>query len=284
MYHVKNDPMILTFTLLGLIAWLANSKPGRLAVALLVLAFVSGVHTARAAVTCDGTGDYAAHGSIPTLNDFSISFWLKTTTTAGGNEVSIALGIIEDGTDAFIRVNLNTDAPGDLSVGDTRFLVRDTDAGSGLDIAAFDNAGVYDGGWHHHLLTRAGATTAYYVDGASQTLTVQLDTLSTSSLTFARFFAFCAENFQGTIRGHADVDLAEIAIFDAVVSGGTIAQLQTRRPDKTDDVGNLARYWPLRADGTETIAADTMTFNADAAIIADHPLRTINPLCGPLCP
>jgi hypothetical protein len=223
--------------------------------------------SAQAALTCDGTGDYAANASIPNLDDFSISFWLKTTTTDGADANEAALGVLEDGTTEFIHVLLNTGAGGALDLGSTSFAVRV----SGIDLYWFDNAAVYDGDWHHHLLTRTGATTAYYADGVSQSLTADVNMLDTGTMTFARFFAFCARNNRGTIQALSDIDIAEVALFDAVVSGTTIAQLQTRRPDKTDDVGNLARYWPLRADGTETVAADTMTFNADAAIIADHP-------------
>lgn len=161
--------------------------------------------------------NYCLAGSVfGTIGDnVTISWWARTTTT--GN--TAMFGVIEDGDNEMIAVEMNYTATDRLAM-----IWRNT--GSQTDTGYWEDASWRDGAWHHHIVTRSGATIRYYFDGAEQTLTFDSNNLATGDLTFTtRQIAFGARNNQGTIDLNSVVDLASWSIYDATLADSQILML-----------------------------------------------------------
>ncbi len=147
--------------------------------------------------------------AIATLDDFTISFFLSTTTTA---TVTRMCGVIEDGTNDLIQIAFNSSKTFTASAGNTAVLVRfNAGAQAGFQ---FTNSAVYDGSLHHHALVRNGGATLYYIDGVAQTLNYDVATLGTQQLTMARTLAIGAINNRGVIANFGEATQQHFAIFN----------------------------------------------------------------------
>lgn len=172
------------------------------------------------AYSFNGTNNDVTIGTIGTLDNFTIGFLLKTTES---NTVRAVMGLVEDGTNEVIQILLNTDQLEAAGAGKTFAHVRFN--GSVQDSFCFTNSAVYDGNFHLHLLTRNGDTTAYYVDGTSQTLTDNQTNLGTQQLTLGRPFSFGGRNNRGTVDRYANITLQHAFVVGDVLTTSQIKKL-----------------------------------------------------------
>jgi MYXO-CTERM domain-containing protein len=139
-----------------------------------------------------------------------------------------------------VNIDLNSfgnDAVGDRP-GSTRLFVRgnNADANSGASIAAhFTNTALYDGNYHHLVMTYNDAATgvdafAAYVDGVAQDMTFSQVNGTLEPAGFSDFdlpAAFAARNVRGSgadpIGREANVTLDELALYGSVLSPSQVA-------------------------------------------------------------
>lgn len=214
----------------------------------------------RFVTNLDGVDEYITMGDVLGLDSDdprTISCWFRTTD-ATGNLVSkrdVTLGVESGYSLAYVS--------GQIQFSVSRF--------SGLpDILTIrTNSTFNDGSWHHVLVTYDGSLAAsgadIWVDGVSQTLTVQQDTLTGPSLTSASF------NLGGRNDGSGpelDGQMTEAAVWDRVLTNAEIAEVYNSGspPDLTlllSSSPNLIGYWAageLANDATMTnMAASNIT-------------------------
>jgi MYXO-CTERM domain-containing protein len=139
-----------------------------------------------------------------------------------------------------VNIDLNSfgnDALGDRP-GSTRLFVRgnNADANGGASIAGhFTNTTLYDGNYHHLVMTYNDAATgvdafAAYVDGVAQTMTFTQVNGTIEPAGFSDFdlpAAFAARNVRGSgadpIGREANVTLDEVALYGSVLSPAQVA-------------------------------------------------------------
>ena len=222
----------------------------------------------------DGTDDRLDQTTTLTLDDFTVAFWMLTSS----GTFSSVFGVFDDGATEGLMVQINSNKAEEETADTMRFYVRDGDAGD--DGAEFTVAAFDDGSWHHHALTRTGVTTAYYFDGASQSLTYQTgqDELGTGTLTIDRVLSLGARNVRGVFGQYSDISLAEFAIYSDNLTVVDIGSLSDGFSPKMVRPNVLLRYWPMSGRTSpeiELITGDLATLTGDDTFI-DHP-RIIYP-------
>ena len=121
------------------------------------------------ALDFDGSNDRVDFGNVLATifdSDFSISFWIKTSSTSGQILID-KLGSIG------FTSSLN-------SIGTGRFFLALRDGSGSHEIRTNSDSGVIDGGWHSVVYVFAGGNLSVLVDGVLQAATVLVDTLSGS--------------------------------------------------------------------------------------------------------
>ncbi len=234
---------------------------------LIFLCFLFSFTSGWSARLFDGVDDKIAPSSAFDLDDFTLEFWAKTTTS--GQKAFI--GVVETGTAGLLQILTNLDKDDLAAANKTKFNVRVN--GSEHDTAEFLNAAVYDGSSHHHALVRSGDTTTYYVDGSSQTLTYLVNSLSTSTVTITRTIRIGARNLRGTDDLFLDTTIANFRIWKRALSAAEVGALAS-----CGHVALTARHIDYPLWGTASPEAD-LSGNANngtvsGAVAADH-------ICGP---
>lgn len=146
------------------------------------------------------------------LSACSVEFWLKTTSGATG----CVIGSVATGTAGIMQAWINTQDTGSLVANATFFGLR---ASSGNALRGYiANATVYDGNWHHHVITEPSAgTLSYYLDGAAQSFTYNSQqTIINSAFDFA--FTIGGRNNRGTIDTFLNGSVDEMALYGSALS------------------------------------------------------------------
>lgn len=174
------------------------------------------------AVTFDGVNDYVAtsnstsFGSL--LNGSSFEFVLSTTTTDRGERL---FGAYNLNTNTAIDIVLNENAVGNATLANGVRLYIRADGGTDLG-ATFTNASLFDGDFHHLVLTYdstggANRVTAY-LDGVAQTITYTSANAPTNFANFGFDPSLGARNVRGTIGAFFDGTIDEFAMYDGVLT------------------------------------------------------------------
>lgn len=220
--------------------------------------------------TFNGIDGYAIQGSpLGLLGDVTFSFWMRTTTEAGGSGSALVCGVRNSTT--WTQVALNQNQSAQLQAGWMAPYIRSTSTTArtlGINVPE-----AYTGDWNQFVFTRSGGMTWFYVNGVERFDQVSNNNLLPDELLFDHLYALGAINDRGNIRSYAEIDLAEFAIFDKVVSPETIAALQERPPLDTPDAGSLLRYWPLKDDFADYgPLGDDLAAHGGTTISTNHPI------------
>ena len=150
------------------------------------------------------------------LDGSSFEFVLSTTTTTRGERL---FGTYNDGATTGIDIGLNENGVGNaLLENAVRLYIRDE---SGVDYGAtFQNADLFDGNYHHVVLTYDSTNGLLgYVDGVAQTITVgNTGAAATFTSDFDYDPTLAARNVRGVVGSYLDGTLDEFALYDTVLT------------------------------------------------------------------
>ena len=194
----------------------------------------------------NGTASYIQiPGSVS--NDFTLSFWVKTTQVGGTGQWTAGRGLVDAtvaGTTNDFGISL-VSSNAAFGVGNPDTTITSTDP-------------ISDGQWHHVAATRVNSTGAMtlYVDGVWQTNTTGPTGTRTAAPVFRLGSLLTAANyFSGT--------LDEVRLYGSALNGAQIAALATLPPANT---------------------APTLTALADRTLIAGQTLTLTNSASDPDAP
>ena len=203
---------------------------------------------------------------------FSISLWVKTTKT-GSVRVMIAK---EDGS-----------AQTGYQLGHTgtatalpEFQLRNA---AGNRIRVTGTTQINDGSFHHILVTYSGSSSAsgvtIYVDGSAESLTVNNDTLTLTTISSDPLSIGSRSNGGAYFDGHID----EVGVWDSeLTSGDTTAIYNNGTPTdltSTQGSGSLIAWWRMGDTGTfPTVPDEEGTNEGTAQNMTQGDVETVTPL------
>ena len=173
--------------------------------------------------------DSTANGFGSLLGNSSFEFVLKTTTT----NIETLFGVYNNGTATGVQITLNQNASGSATpLPDAiRFYLRDD--GSNAKGVCFTNIALFDGNYHHLVITYTNSGTVNaYVDGVAQTLSAASPAGVPGTGTFSNFAydpMFAARNSRypggspGTVLDQFNGTLDEVALYPQVLSAAQVA-------------------------------------------------------------
>jgi hypothetical protein len=147
--------------------------------------------------------------------------------------------------------------------------------------AYWDNSGsgVADDTWYQTIVRSSdGANVEFWINGTKATDYKDLAGTPPGNLDYPNMSIFNIGSWYPTLGNAFDGKIAEVGIWDRVLTAGEITNLIDDSNYKIDDVtsdGSLIRYWPLYDDYTDhsgngkTLTALNGTPSADTA---DHPV------------
>jgi hypothetical protein len=157
------------------------------------------VSDGQGALDFDGSNDYALTTGLAcngSVGDFTVSAWLKTTSTTRGT----ICGVVETGIAGIIHLAVNTINTTTDTSGAIYFQVRQ----AGHNQAYATSTGVNDGRWHNIVAVRSMGAVSVYLDGRSLSLTFTSIQTSTEFIVLTRKLGIGSRN----LRGVFDVPLA----------------------------------------------------------------------------
>ena len=173
------------------------------------------------AVDFDGINDHVTMGDVldfERTDPFSIVFWMRSTQATDGAIVSKEQSAGNFG--GYI-VWISTAQSGKIEFA----LVADA-AGPPRLVVYETTSSTNDGAWHHVVYTYSGSSlasgVALYVDGASRSLTIAVDTLSSGSTLTAIALNLGIRNLTNLPW---DGDLEDVRIFNRVLTAEEAAAL-----------------------------------------------------------
>jgi hypothetical protein len=154
----------------------------------------------------------------PVGNDFSISFWMKTTMTGGTGQWWAGSGLVDGDV---------PDATNDFGVA-----LVGSNVGFGIgnpDTTITSTTAVNDGDWHHVVATRSGAIglIKLYVDGALQASGTAATATRSTPVTLTIGCSHSAVESSGS-GNYFNGSIDEVRIYNEVVSAATVTQLYSR--------------------------------------------------------
>jgi len=159
----------------------------------------------------DGVNDYADCNTLLPADNFTVSAWVKTTTSATVQQTIFSNYMALEDRGFLIRVMTNGKVRVDARAGTGSFIF-------GTETAA----GVGDNVWRHVSFSRAGANGVTYVDGVSSATSSAYGTGSMQSTAGAHlgrapalFNLFLAGNIDGVL------------LFNRVLTGAEVLKLYT---------------------------------------------------------
>jgi hypothetical protein len=158
----------------------------------------------------NGSSSLVSASGFSVLTEFSISFWINTTTTA--NEIMFQF---DDGS--------NVNANSIQTNGGNEFFIfpYNPSGGSGkLSMNTTDAATIYDGNWHHFVYTTDGTTELMYLDGSSVS-TTKYDSYTTTARTTANLRLGSRRDGYGDFNGQLD----QVRIFNKAISSSEVTTL-----------------------------------------------------------
>lgn len=218
------------------------------------------------AIDFNGT-DQALVGTVVNITDqFTICLRLRTTFNTGNRFV---FGAWDSG---------NVDQFSLRYAGSNVWEYQVAKSLSGLDNdqAEFTSSTLRDGSYHDVVLTRDGATIAAYVDATAQTLNYISNTLTAGTITMTQALNYGCLNNGGTPTAYFDGDLADIRVFQRLLSG---AEIQDYTDGDLTSTTNLV-YWYKTCDGA--LATDS-SGNGNNGTLVGSPAFVANPSNAAAC-
>jgi hypothetical protein len=207
------------------------------------------------ASTFNGTDEYVTMGNVLAFeytDDFSISFWFKSSTSGG-------YFVCKQNTTTYrgYGVALTGTAGIDL------WLRNDNGSSNAIHVET-TASGLNDGAWHHVVATWAGnaspvaADATLYVDGVADT-SVLLDNLSATLVTTAPLNIAARNNGTDAFRT-GEID--DVAIYDAELSSAEVTAIyNSGSPNDLRGLAtaaNLVGYWRMGDGATSPTIPDVL--------------------------
>ena len=187
----------------------------------------------------DGTDDYISIGQPPVLNftpdsdSFTLSTWIKTTSTANGH----IIGIVDGSNVTSAQYWIAVDGSSDKVIGVV---------GGHADFSRSDST-INDDEWHHVVLVSNGTTHTLYIDGAAQS-----NTGTCGSTTKAGIDLLIGARRDGNNTDtayHFDGYIDEVTIWKTDLSATEVAELynegQYFNPTSHSEAANLVSWWDM---------------------------------------
>ena len=188
----------------------------------------------------DGSDDYLATPQIDLGSTNSISFWINNTDTDSGT--------------LFGDRNTKPSAPYALvwNPGTNKFFFRLGNGQNGYWELTVASGLLRDGNWHHHCLTRTGATIDYYIDTVLQT-NITNNTLNAgagANTTIENIMA----NHLGSSNAAGKID--EVALFDYKLTQANVTSIYNSGvPGDITSLNPITWYRFEEGSGTTAIDA-----------------------------
>ena len=197
----------------------------------------------------DGVNEFVDLGAVygfERTDPFSISAWVKTSTTAGQAIISKM-----EGSTLYTGWSLGLTASAGLEF----LLVHDWSTNEA--IAAYSSLALSDGAWHHVVACYNGSSSAtgisLYVDGVAQSKTIYRDDLTASTSTTAQCNIGRREDAGAGLQ-YWDGSLAEVAVYNGVLTKTQVEALYNSGvPNdltELDSRDNLVGWWRAGSSGT----------------------------------
>jgi hypothetical protein len=200
-------------------------------------------------VEFDGATEYATAGDVlgfEYTDDFSISCWIKTTTTATG----VLVGKVGDSP-------TYTGYQFFMSAWGLRFVLVNSDLAADK-IQVYTLATLNDGDWHHVAVTWAGNASpdagdvTFYVDGSESALVVDINALTGTILTSNAFYLGGRASAGQLAPFNGLID--EVAVYDKELSSGEVTWIyNTAVPNDLGDgaaPSDLVAWWRMGDEDT----------------------------------
>lgn len=175
-------------------------------------------------------GSNSEYYSVGTMGSFgsnfadgvSISFWIKTTSTAWSAICGTSGGSVGS---TFTRINLQVNSNGNASAGRIFFQIADKSNNS-LSAYTTNTTGFNDGDWHHIVVTAdpGNDTIVIYVDNSSQGLTYTAQGTPTTFVNLAADMWIAAYNVSGGLL-YLTADLDELGFWNKILSSTEVSEL-----------------------------------------------------------
>lgn len=221
--------------------------------------------------------DSTATGFGSLLGNASFEFVLKTTTA----NIETIFGVFNNGSATGVQITLNQNASGTATPLSNAVRVYLRDDGNNARGVCFTNSTLFDGNYHHLVVTYAGGgTIAAYVDRVAQTLSAASPAGIPGTGTFSNFAfdpMFAARNSRypggspGTVLDQFNGTLDEVALYPQVLSAAQVAThynaltngLNTSAPATTTPVLSTTTNPPAGTGVTilETLSAGVAPFS-----------------------
>lgn len=225
----------------------------------------------------DGTNDYINLPNSSTLKsaDGTFAAWVKTSTD---NDIDL-LGVSNSGGTTVFSIELGTNASA-ACTNEIISVMTGTNAGTNLCYTSATRTELFDGNWHHIVVT-VDSSTHIYLDGVSKTVTTGVGADSgtfTETSTF-NLFRIGNLNYNSSDVNHFNGNIDDARIYNRALSADEVSQLYSNPGSITTTA--TATSQPTTSFATEEKApSPTLYWKLDEGFGTTTHDSTINNLNG----
>lgn len=172
----------------------------------------------------DGTNDYVDTTNVfDGYTDFSISLWIKTSSTARGNVFGCYSGGTGNTNAVAIEVNRGATIP---DVGSVFIFARKGSGSTDNIIAYISGLSINDNSWHNIVwcVDASTATNTFYMDGVSQTVTIITNNFSANAFGTFQFTNWIGGlNNEGALAVPYSGNVASTYVYNRVLTSAEVA-------------------------------------------------------------
>ena len=201
----------------------------------------------------DGTNDYVATTYKPSSSAtaLSISYWMKTTSYAGGAAPFSVEGYPYN--EKAFRVNFNSTGKIFVTVGAGGTPYNNT-ANSATNTPT-QGINLFDGNWHHVLGTVNGQSVKVYVDGVEEFTLTSTVTYAGGDQTYPYYIGMLGNGYPSY---YFDGELDEVSVFESELSSSDVTAIYNSGVPTSLTSYSPSGWWRMGDDdgGTGTTITD----------------------------
>ena len=203
----------------------------------------------------DGVDDYVSTNFVfDGYTDFSISIWLKTSSTTRGTVFGSYSGGTGNTNALAVEVNRGATIPETGSV----FIFARKGTGSVDNIIAYvSGLNINDNTWHNIVwcVDASTATNTFYMDGVSKTVSITTNNFSSNAFGTFEFEQWIGSlNNEGTAGIFFDGNISNVLVYDKVLSSTEVLQNYNAQKDR---FGIILDGLVLNLDAGDTLSYPT---------------------------